>query len=225
MNIPYTIISTGSQGNAVIVNEQVLIDCGVPYKDLKHYAYGFSLVLLTHIHSDHFNRATIHRLAEERPTLRWACCRWLVRHLVDAGVKPSNIDVLSDTATYNYGFVRVRPVILTHDVPNCGYKLWFAFPSAAVFYATDTNNLNGIEAKNFDLYLVEANYEDADIRDRIATKKEAGEYAYELQVLNNHLSKEKCDDFIYSNIGAQGVYVYLHMHQDKIRKEPADGHN
>lgn len=225
MQIPYEIISTGSQGNAVVINERILIDCGVPYKDLVRYARSFSLVLLTHIHSDHFNPATIRKLAAERPLLRWGCCRWLVKPLVDAGVNPSNIDILSDTAIYNYGFVKIRPVILVHNVPNCGYKLQFACPEAKVFYATDTNNLNGIEAKNYDLYLIEANYEDADIQARIAAKKETGEYAYEQQVLNNHLSKAKCDDFIYKNIGPRGEYVYLHTHKDRAGKEPADGHN
>ena len=41
-----------------------------------------------------------------------------------------------------------------------------------------------------------------------------GGKAYELQVLKNHLSKAKCNDFIYKNIGPQGRYVYLHCHID-----------
>ena len=44
--IPYRIISTGSQGNAVIVNDFVLIDCGVPYKSLAKYVPRLKLVLL-----------------------------------------------------------------------------------------------------------------------------------------------------------------------------------
>ena len=30
--VRYNIIASGSQGNAVILNDAVLIDCGVPYK-------------------------------------------------------------------------------------------------------------------------------------------------------------------------------------------------
>ena len=33
----YNIISTGSKGNAVIINNEILIDCGVPFKDIKPY--------------------------------------------------------------------------------------------------------------------------------------------------------------------------------------------
>ncbi|CUP42805.1 Beta-lactamase superfamily domain [Flavonifractor plautii] len=212
MNIPYEIISTGSKGNAVVLNQFILIDCGVPFKALRDYYRDLKLVLLTHIHSDHFNRTTIRRLAYERPTLRFGCCRWLVEPLVAAGVGKGNIDVLEPDVMYGYGLCNVIPVLLVHNVPNCGYKVHF--PTGKVFYATDTNNLNGIRARGYDLYLIEANYEDDAIREKIRQKKENQEYAYEYQVLHNHLSKAKCDDFIYANIGPGGQYVYLHCHQD-----------
>lgn len=218
MNIPYEIISTGSKGNAVVLNQFILIDCGVPFKALRDHYRNLKLVLLTHIHSDHFNRTTIRRLAQERPTLRFGCCWWLVEQLVEAGVKKGNIDVLEPDVMYGYGLCNVIPVLLVHNVPNCGYKVHF--PIGKVFYATDTNNLNGIRAKNYDLYMIEANYEDEVIREKIRQKKENQKYAYEYQVLHNHLSKAKCDDFIYANIGPGGQYVYLHCHQDIEETEP-----
>lgn len=212
--IDYNIVSTGSQGNAVIINKKILIDCGVPLKALKPYIKDFKLVLLTHIHSDHFRKATIKALAKERPTLRFGCGRWLVEPLVALGVNKANIDVLDADKMYGYGICNVIPISLVHNVPNMGYKIHFA-DLGKMIYATDTNNLNGITAKNYDLYLLEANYEDEVITEKIKTKKANGEYAYEQQVIKNHLSKEKCDDFIYRNIGSKGTYVYLHQHRDK----------
>ena len=47
----YDVISTGSQGNAVVINREILIDLGVPFKSLKDVYKGLKLVLLTHIHS------------------------------------------------------------------------------------------------------------------------------------------------------------------------------
>ncbi len=211
--IPYKIISTGSQGNAVIVNDAILIDCGVPFRALREHVPALKLVLLTHIHSDHFKPSTLRRLAQERPALRFGCCRWLVKPLADAGVSTANIDLLEAGTMYGYGICSVIPVLLVHNVPNCGYKIHF--PIGKVFYATDTNNLNGIQARHYDLYMVEANYEDEIIREKIAAKQAAGEYAYEVQAMQNHLSKAKCDDFIYRNIGPGGEYVYLHCHVDK----------
>ena len=70
-------------------------------------------------------------------------------------------------------------------------------------------------APNFDLYLLEANYEDEEIQARIAEKKANGEFVYERRVLGTHLSKAKCDDFIYQNIGPTGEYVYLHGHVEE----------
>ncbi len=211
--IPYKIISTGSQGNAVIVNDAILIDCGVPFRALREHVPALKLVLLTHIHSDHFKPSTLRRLAQERPALRFGCCRWLVKPLADAGVPTANIDLLEAGTMYGYGICSVIPVLLVHNVPNCGYKIHF--PIGKVFYATDTNNLNGIQARHYDLYMVEANYEDEIIRKKIVAKQAAGEYAYEVQAMQNHLSKAKCDDFIYRNIGPGGEYVYLHCHVDK----------
>ena len=218
MSIPYTVISTGSQGNAVVVNDTVLIDCGVPYKAIKPYVRNLKLVLLTHIHGDHFNPTALRILHRERPTLRFGCGRWLVAPLLEAGVSAANIDILKDSIIYGYGICNVIPVPLVHDVPNYGYKVHFQI--GKVFYATDTNNLNGISAPNYDLYLVEANYTDEEIKQRIAEKKENGEYAYEKRVLQYHLSKAKCDDFIYRNCKPTSEYAYLHCHVDRSQDEP-----
>lgn len=215
--ITFEVISTGSKGNAVLVENAVLIDCGVPFKAIRHIVKGLKLVLLTHIHSDHFSHTTIRRLAADRPLLRFGCCRWLVPELRKCGVEAANIDVFNFNVSYGYGICNVIPFRLNHNAPNCGYKLHF--PHGKVFYATDTNDLNGITARNYDLYLVEANYIDEEIQQRIAAKKENGEYAYERQVLQNHLSKAKCDDFIYKNIGRGGEYVYLHGHVEEDNEQ------
>lgn len=221
--VKYNIISTGSDGNATILEEFVLIDCGVPYKALEPYVPKLRLVLLTHIHSDHFQKRTIKRLAEERPTLRFGCCRWLAPPLLAAGVPERQIDVLEPRTMYGYGLCNVIPFMLTHNVPNCGYKVHFT--SGKVIYATDTNNLNGVQALGYDLYLIEANYRDEDIQAKIAEKKAAGQYAYEMQVLKNHLSEAKCNDFLVRNMQANSVYIPMHVHVDKEKMDGRNGEN
>lgn len=209
--ITYNIISTGSQGNAVVIQDIILVDCGVPFLSLNGVYKDIKLVLLTHIHSDHFKPSTIRLLAESRPTLRFACCKWLVNDLLDSGVNAANIDVLDIGVKYDYGAFQVVPVKLYHNAPNAGYRLIFG--KQKVFYATDTSTLAGITAKNYDLYMIEANYEPEKIVDAINEKKRRGEYAYELDVLRNHLSKTECDDFIAANRGKHSRYVYLHQHK------------
>ena len=34
------VISTGSKGNAVLLNDEILIDCGVPFRELEPYCKG-----------------------------------------------------------------------------------------------------------------------------------------------------------------------------------------
>lgn len=210
----YNIISTGSQGNAVVLNDIILIDCGVTFKALKSVYKDIKLVLLTHIHIDHFNKTTIRTLAKERPTLRFACCKWLVADLLECDVPKSNIDVLENGRIYDYRAFKVSPVKLYHNVENCGYRLFFG--REKVFYATDTGHLKGITAKDYDLYLIEANYTDEDLEERIIAKTAAGQYCYELQVAERHLSHEQASEFLLENMGDNGQYVFLHGHKPKV---------
>lgn len=209
----YNIISTGSKGNALLINKKILIDCGVPFAKLKDFYKSFQLVLLTHIHSDHFNKYTIKKLAQLRPTLRFGCCEWLVEELVNCGVNKKNIDVLKIGKWYEYYDFTVSPVILYHNVEQCGYRLYIDHQK--IFYATDTNSLDGIYAKNYDYYFIEANYEEEEIKERIKAKEKLGIYSYEKDVIKNHLSKQKCDNFLYENMGENSKYIYMHQHEER----------
>lgn len=206
----YEIISTGSKGNAVVVNSTVLIDCGVSYKQLRAYEKMLKLVLLGHSHQDHFCVSTLKRLAENRPTLRFGCPVWLVSELAKV-VSKRAIDVYKMGCEYRYGDITVIPCELQHNVPNCGYKVHMG--GEKLFYATDTNSLSGISAKGYDVYLVEGNHTESEIAERIRAKQETGEYVYEYDAAKNHLSVEKASDFIYQNIESNGEYVFLHGHQ------------
>lgn len=207
----YRIIKTGSKGNAIIIDNNILIDCGVPYKDLP--VKLLKLVFLTHEHSDHFNFSTISRLALERPTLRFACGKFLLKKLVQAGVSYTKIDILTPGVWYRYNKdIAVSPIVLYHDVPNYGYRL--LVKGKKIIYATDTTTLEGIKAYNYDYYLLEANYEENEIQQKIEEKEKAGQFVYEYRVLKTHLSKEECDNFLLENMGEKSVYQYLHCHED-----------
>lgn len=216
-------IATGSSGNCVIVNGCIAVDMGVSFKALKGVYKGLKLVLLTHIHSDHFKKATVKRLAKERPSLRFACCEWLYAPALDCGVDKQNIDVLEIGKKYDYKAFCVSPVLLYHDVPNCGYRIYFG--GEKMFYATDTAHLEGITAKDYDLYLIESNYGEEEIQERIRAKMENGEYCYELGVPDRHLSREQADEFLLRSMGAGSVCVYLHEHIDKEAKCKNDREN
>lgn len=206
------IIATGSTGNAVLLGGKVLVDCGVPYKKLEPYATRLKLVLLTHQHSDHFKPRTVKRLAGERPTLRWACCPWMVQHLVAAGVKKTQIDVIAPKAAkrYSESISLVQPIPIPHDVPNCGWRCDVS--GERFFYATDCGSLDGVNFPGLDLYLIEANHKTAEIEQRVREKQERGEFCYEIRAAANHLSEEQATDWICRQVGPTSRYIFLHQH-------------
>lgn len=209
----YKIVSSCSTGNAVIIRDFVLVDCGVSFKRLEKYYKNLKLVLLTHIHSDHFKKETIKRLAFERPTLRFACCEWLLEPLLECGVQRKNIDVLSIGTKYDYKLLKVVPIKLYHDVPQCGYRI--IFDDYKVIYMTDTKTVEGISAKDYDLYLIEGNYDEDEIEERIKEKQENCEYAYEFRVKDSHLSIQQASEFLIKNMSEKSEYVFMHQHVER----------
>lgn len=206
----YNVISSCSKGNATIIRDIILIDCGVSFKQLNKFYKDIKIVLLTHIHKDHFNNVTIKKLTKERPTLRFACCEWLLKPLLECGVEKRNIDILKIGKKYDYKLFKIVPIKLYHDVPQCGYRI--LFEDYKVIYATDTRTLKGIIAQNYDLYLLEANYTEEEMNKRIKKKQEQYKYVYEYRAKENHLSKEKCDEFLLKNMGENSKYIYMHQH-------------
>lgn len=208
------IIATGSDGNATIINDTILIDIGVTMKALRPFVKRLRLVLLTHTHSDHFKRATVRSLAKARPALRWACCYWMVDNLLAAGVDARQIDVIEPGHAVSYkDLASILPEKTLHNVPNCCWHVYAAGES--MIYATDCGTLDGIEAKGYDLYLIEANHSRAELEARIAEKEAAGEYAYEIKAAENHLSREQAIDWLTANMGPKSEWIAMHQHKDK----------
>lgn len=208
----YSVINTGSDGNATVLNGKVLIDCGVTFKKLKPYIKNLQLVLLTHVHQDHFNKRTIKLLAEERPKLRFGCCEWLVQELLDLGINKKRIDVYKIGEKYTYtDTLAVQPIKLYHDVPQCGYRV--LIDGYKCIYCTDTNTLDGIKAQNYDFYFIEGNYEnEQELHERAYT-----DY-YENRVKSTHLSKEYATNWLLENMGTNSVYVWMHEHKERNAK-------
>lgn len=203
----YNILASGSEGNAIIYFDSILLDCGVPFSTMKSYIKDIKLVLLTHIHGDHFKKATIQRLAKERPSLRFGCGEFLVDQL--EGIK--NVDVYEPGKLYDYGEFKVSPIVLYHDVKNFGYRIYKG--DKKIIHATDTYTLEGISAKDYDLYAIEANYCEEKIWEVIRAKQSQGEYAHERGSVNSHLSKQQAQNFVINN--ASKPYEFIMLHQSK----------
>ena len=209
------VINSGSEGNAVIYNNAIMVDCGVTLKALEAVKRSLKIVLLTHKHSDHLKIRTLQRLQAERPTLRIACADFLLDRLEGL----TNIDVLQVGKLYDYGAFKVSPVKLYHDVPNFGWRI-FLKPTIIdfikgnyeykIFHATDTVHLEGITAKGYDLYAIEHNYCEEYIQQAIEEAHAKGEYTHAYGNINTHLSVQQARAFIEANRKESSEVLELH---------------
>ena len=199
------VINSGSEGNAVIYNNAIMVDCGVSLKALEAIKRSLKIVLLTHKHSDHLKIRTLQRLQAERPTLRIACGDFLLEELPCI----KNIDVLQVGKIYDYGAFKVSPVKLYHDVPNFGWRI-FLPNGQKIFHATDTVHLEGITAKGYDLYAIEHNYCEEYIQQAIEEARANGEYTHAYGNINTHLSIQQARAFIEANRKESSEVLELH---------------
>ena len=199
------VISSGSEGNAVIYNNEIMVDCGVSLKALQEVKRSLKIVLLTHKHSDHLKIRTLQRLQAERPTLRVACGNFLLEELPCI----KNIDVLQVGKIYDYGAFKVSPIKLYHDVPNFGWRI-FLPNGQKIFHATDTVHLEGITAKGYDLYAIEHNYCEEYIQEAIEEARANGEYTHAYGNINTHLSIQQARAFIEANRKESSEVLELH---------------
>lgn len=204
----YKILNSGSDGNCVIINDTIAIDMGVSFKKLTPYVKNLQIILLTHVHGDHFNKKTLQKLAKTRPMLRFSCCEWLLEPLLELGIDRSKIDVCNIGKKYNYGSFQIIPIKLYHDVPNCGWRLFMN--NEKLIYCTDTYTLEGIKAIEYDYYLIEGNYENIE-----ELKQRAKDNYYMTRVQRTHLSKEYTRNWLLDNMGLKSVYEFMHQHKEK----------
>ena len=199
------VISSGSEGNAVIYDNAIMVDCGVSLKALNDVKRSLKIILLTHKHGDHLKLRTLQRLQSERPTLRIACADFLLERLEGL----NNIDILQVGRLYDYGAFKVSPVKLYHDVPNVGWRI-FLNNGQKIFHATDTAHLEGITAKGYDLYAIEHNYCEEYIQQAIEEAHAKGEYTHAYGNINTHLSIQQARAFIEANRKESSEVLELH---------------
>lgn len=209
MNV--NIIQTGSSGNCVILNNTIALDMGISYNKILPYIKDLQLVFVSHEHHDHFKKSTIKRIALERPTIRFCGGPFLANQFINSGVQVQSIDILEVSKHFNYGKFHIEPIELFHDVSNYGLKIYM--DGEKVIYIVDTGYIDHIEAKNFDLYLIEANHKKEEIESIIQEKQCNGEFSYEVRASKNHLSQEQAFDWLAKNAGPKSKYVFLHQNK------------
>ena len=216
--IKYEIVSTGSNGNCIIVNDYLMLDCGLPYSKVKKYLDKVKIIFICHEHGDHLKKTTIKKIAYEKPNIKFLVGNFLVNELVELGVNKKNIITFDTGKWYDIGAFKVKMDYLFHDVPNNCIHIEFK-NGEKLFYATDTSKIEHINAKDYTLYLIEANYDtDDELRKRIKEQEEKGEFSYLKRVIDSHLSQLQAINWLDVNKSVESEYCFIHQHIEKEKE-------
>ena len=208
------VIASSSAGNAILLENGILLDCGIPYSKIKPYLKNIKAIFISHLwlHLDHCKDSTIKKIVFEYPNIKFITNEVNTTHLVEIGVNKRNIFALKLEKWYDIGICKVRLDYLIHDKPNCslkinqnGYKL---------IYIVDTSSIDHIEAKDYDFAYIEGNYlDDEELNKKIEQDKLNNKYSHYERVKKTHLSQLKALNFIQKNNIKN--YEFIHQHINK----------
>ena len=206
----YEIIGSSSKGNCIVVEDILMLDCGVTYTKIKKYLSKVKLIFISHSHQDHLLQSTIKKIAYNFPTIKFVTgSEVVVEKLYVQGVHPNNIYILKSGKKYDLGLLKVKLEELYHDTSN--YALKWQLNNKKGIYIVDTSNVDNIEAKNYDLYLIENNYQEKLLQEHIDNCEDENMLYYLNRVPHTHLSSEQANSFLIENMGNNSVYEYIHQ--------------
>ena len=209
----YNIIGSSSKGNCIIVEDVLMLDCGVTYTKIKQYLSKVKLIFISHVHKDHLLPTTIKKIAYNYPTIKFLTgSEEVVEMLYIQGIHPNNIYILKSGKKYDLGLLKVKLEELHHDVSN--YALKWELNGKKGLYVVDTSKIDHIKAKNYDLYLIESNYNEELLNNHIQECVDNEDNENKLYYLNRvervHLSDTQCNDFLIQNMGQNSIYEKIH---------------
>lgn len=184
--INYKVLFSGSKGNCVVIDD-IMIDCGVAFKKIKEYLYDIKYLLITHIHSDHLNKATIRQIKKKFPRITIIGNYEVAQTIEVDMICNANFEV----ETEDYKFL---PFECVHDVLCYGFT--WEKGSQSIIYATDTNTLKHAPKKIYDYFFIESNYDEYKLEQALKSKK----YKYDIHLgAQRHLSTKDAKTFFYIN--------------------------
>lgn len=206
----YNIIGSSSKGNCIIVEDVLMLDVGVSYSKIKKYLPKVKLIFISHSHQDHLLPSTIKKIIYNFPTIKFLTGSVeVVKILNKLGVCYKNIYILNWGSKYDLGLLKVKLEKLYHDTPN--YALKWEIGGKKGIYVVDTSRIDHIKAKDYDLYLIENNYQESLLQEHINNCEDENMLYYLNRVPKTHLSSEQANSFLIENMGDNSFYEYIHQ--------------
>ena len=176
----------------MIINKDIMIDCGVAFSKIKDDLYDVKYLLITHIHSDHLNKKTLLQINQKFPTIQIignyeVYQAWAVDRIANAGF---------EIETDDYIFT---PFECLHDVLTYGFT--FTIDDKKIIYATDTSTMENAPDETYDMFFLESNHDEKKLEAIRGDKK--GSYDPYLSG-KRHLSTQQARAFYFMHRRDQG---------------------
>lgn len=165
------VIQTGSHGNAVMLDNCILIDFGLTYKHIGKYMEQADVIIATHRHGDHFKFQSLMQLFKRRPyklNNGFYCNRDVALRVddnqgLDVKFKVNENNILTQNGTYQLrtkkGYYTLETFPLSHgDVENQGLVITNE-SGDKLLYATDTSDISQAPNLTYDYIMLEGNYD------------------------------------------------------------------
>lgn len=223
--IDYEIVSTGSQDGNCLRVENVLFDIGVSFKKIRPtlIKYKIKAVFISHKHSDHYNKSTLHQLIAIFPWIKIIVNQDIADKIKsDFGRTFKNVVVIkddtkvtipsSDSTKYHSLIIRIFHTDHEIDLMSNGYqgeKVYNgATPSETFVFATDFWNINNLPKSKLDYFFLEANYQQ-DTFNKVL--KEGSMPFWSVKGTDRHFSREQSHEYYLKHRKSeQSIYVPLH---------------
>lgn len=196
----YEILKSGSSGNCVIV-EDMMFDCGIPFREIRKKLYKIKFLLLTHRHSDHINKTTLNRIRKEFPRIQ-------IIGNYDIAERFYVNTIIGDESVLYFKDRVIKSFPCVHDVICHGFVV--ETENNSLIYATDTHSLEHAPKGKYDYLFIESNHDENKIKQIQNNSKNLYGYdAWENAV--RHLSTQKSKAFYYLNRKSKdSEWVELH---------------
>ena len=206
-DLDYTILSSGSVGNAVRIRN-IMIDCGIAFSKMKKELYKCQYLLITHDHQDHVKPAVLNQIVTQFPNIE-IFSTYKVARLNDmvTAINTDYLPIYLAKANCNMWAVPVP-----HNTLCFAYVLHFE--DLDLLYATDLKNTNDLsrfteeEGFQYDYTFLEANYDETKLR--LLGDSWHGQYNAYVDSSERHLAKDESLRFYWKYKKEGGKYIELH---------------
>lgn len=234
-------LSTGSTRGNCYIYKDLMIDCGCAFIDIVNtkvserrpetydYLKDINFVFISHKHKDHIRESTVKRINRLYPHILFVGGENMEETFKEYELNYTTIKI-GEVKKFRDNTLALSLIHLYHDIENYGIRVFDKEADRVIkgIYATDTVHLEGITAKGYDWYLIEANYCEIEHKRLIGEHREntikyqnSGDTKQASledleanlleQAMNSHLSMQQANIFIEENANKGAEVMFCHI--------------